>query len=358
MFRKTVAHIDLHAIRENFLLATTLAPKSKTIAVVKANAYGHGMLPVVEALREHAPAFALATIDEALELRAAGITQPLLVMEGVNDTKSLREAAANNLSLVVHCEEQLRQIIDLRLADTVPLWLKIDTGMHRLGLAPERLRPVLDRLGDGRQNLVVCTHLACADDMASATTQEQLDRFAACVTGIDLPISISNSAGILAWPASHGDWNRPGYMLYGASPMLTDIASASGLRAAMSLRSEIIALAEVAVGESVGYGARWTASRPSLIGTVAIGYADGYPRHAADGTPTLVNGQIAPLIGTVSMDMLTIDLTGQPSVAVGDAVELWGQGVCVNDVAKRSETIGYELMTGVSERVPRHYTSD
>lgn len=355
MYRKTVAQINLDAIRDNYSLAARLAPQSQSIAVIKADAYGHGMVRVAEALQGIAPALAVATLDEAIELRYADISSQLLVLEGVNTANGLAQAAEMELSLVVHCEDQLRQIENSHVPNTMPLWIKVDTGMHRLGFAPDQLKPVLERLGDDRDNLVVCTHLACADDLSSDATQKQLDVFEACMAGIDLPTSISNSAGILCWPASHSDWNRPGYMLYGASPLSTDVESASGLRAAMTLQSEIIAISEVPAGDSVGYGAGWTAAQATIVGTVAIGYADGYPRHAPNGTPTLVNGRIAPLIGTVSMDMLTIDLSAHESVAEGDTVELWGPGVAVNEVAERAGTIGYELMAGVSGRVPRVY---
>ena len=356
MHRKTVAIVDLDAIRENYSLACKLAPDSKNIAVIKADAYGHGMLRVAEALQSVVPAFAVAIIDEALELRAAGISQPILVLEGVNDIAACEVAAQNQFSLVIHNQEQVSQLLQASLSGNLPLWLKVDTGMHRLGLAPDDLKPALERLRTaGHDVSVIFTQLACADELASDATQQQLDAFKACVAGIDLPTSISNSAGILAWPTSHADWNRPGYMLYGNSPMATVVESANDLRPAMTLRSEIIAIRELSAGESVGYGARWTAERPSVIGTVAVGYADGYPRHAPNGTPTRVNGQIAPLVGTVSMDMLSIDLTGHDNVAIGDTVELWGQGITVNDVASHSGTVGYELLTGVTARVPRNY---
>ena len=356
MHRKTVAVVDLDAIRENYSLACKLAPESKNIAVIKADAYGHGMLRVAEALQSDVPAFAVAILDEALQLRAAGISKPILVLEGVNDGQAYEVAAENKLSLVIHNQEQLAQILAANFSGDVPLWLKVDTGMHRIGLSPGELKPALERLRAGDRDVsVICTHLACADELASDATQQQLDAFNACVSEIDLPTSISNSAGILAWPASHADWNRPGYMLYGNSPMTTDVESASALRPAMTLRSEIIAIRNVPAGESVGYGARWTAKRPSIIGTVAAGYADGYPRHAPNGTPTMVNKQIAPLVGTVSMDMLSIDLTDHDHTAIGDTVELWGQHVSVNEIATRCGTIGYELLTGVTARVPREY---
>jgi alanine racemase len=356
VYRKTAAFVDIDAIRDNYALAVALAPGSQSIAVIKANAYGHGMLQVAAALQDLVPAFAVAIIDEALELRAAGITRRILVLQGVHDVQSCEIAAANELALLVHHQEQVSQLLAARLSRDVDLWLKVDTGMHRIGFAPGDVRPALERLqSGGRKVSVVCTHLACADDLASDSTQRQLDSFSACVAGLDIATSISNSAGILGWPASHADWNRPGYMLYGHSPLSTDVATASGLRPAMSLRSEIIAITAVAAGESVGYGARWTAQRPSVIATVAAGYADGYPRHAPEGTPTMVNNQLAPLVGTVSMDMLSIDLTEHDKYAIGDSVELWGQHVALNDIATRCGTIGYELLTGVSARVPRHY---
>jgi alanine racemase len=355
--RKTVAFVDLNAICENYSLACRLAPESKNIAVIKADAYGHGMLRVAQALQAVVPAFAVAILEEALELRAAGISQPILVLEGVNDAEACEAAAANELSLVVHNQEQVSQLFKTNLSGDVPLWLKVDTGMHRIGFAPDDLKPALEKLQAGGHDVsVICTHLACADELARDATKLQLDIFKTCVAGIDLPTSISNSAGILAWPASHADWNRPGYLLYGNSPMTTDVESARGLQPAMTLRSEIIAIREVPAGESVGYGARWTAQRPSVVGTVAAGYADGYPRHAANGTPTMVNGQIAPLVGMVSMDMLSIDLTDHERAAIGDTVELWGQQVNVNEVARHCGTIGYELLTNITPRVPRTYT--
>jgi alanine racemase len=354
MHRKTEALINLDAIRNNYSLASALAPQSKHIAVIKADAYGHGMLRVAEALQDVVPAFAVAILEEALELRVAGISQPILVLEGANDVQGCEAAAANELSLVVHSQEQVSQLLKTSASGNVPLWLKVDTGMHRIGFAPDELKPALERLRAGGHDVsVICTHLACADDLKNDATKQQLDTFKACVAEIDLPTSISNSAGILAWPASHADWNRPGYMLYGNSPMTTTVASADGLQPAMTFRSELIAIREVPAGESVGYGARWTAKRPSVIGTVAAGYADGYPRHAPNGTPTMVNNQIAPLAGAVSMDMLSIDLTDHDNVAIGDSVELWGQHVTVNEVATHCSTIGYELLTGVTARVPR-----
>lgn len=352
MHRKTEAVIDLAAVRSNFALASSLAPNSNSIAVIKANAYGHGLVPVAKALQ--ARALAVAILDEALELREAGIRTPVLVLEGVNNGASLKTVVANNLTIVAHNAEQIEWLAKARLEQPVSVWLKVDTGMHRLGLPPTTIADIMGHLGNCRV-AAVCTHLAAADDLNSDATKMQIDVFNACVSGIGLPLSIANSAGILAWPESHADYNRPGYMLFGHSPMMGAVAAARALIPAMALRSEIIALHDVGTGESVGYGGRWTAARPSRIATVAIGYADGYPRRADDGTPTFVNGRLAPLAGRVSMDMLTIDVTDHSAVAVGDIVELWGCNVSVNEVAKKSATIGYELLTGVTARVPRVY---
>lgn len=355
MYRKTEAHINLDAIRSNFALACSLAPQSKSIAVIKANAYGHGMLRVAEALQDVAPAFAVATIDEALELRKAGISNDLLVLQGVMTSAACRVAASNRLTLVVHAAEQVDGLVEAGVA--VPAWLKIDTGMHRLGLAPGDFAGARKRLlAAGIDVQVACTHFACADELEADATHQQLASFNAVTSDLDLPRSIANSAGILAWPESHAEWNRPGYMLYGSSPFAVDVETARALQPAMTLRSEIIAIRAVPKGESVGYGARWTADRPSIIGTVAIGYADGYPRHAKNGTPTLVNGKPAPLAGTVSMDAITVDLTDHATARVGDSVELWGPGIPVNAVAAAAGTIGYQLLTGVSSRVPRIYS--
>jgi alanine racemase len=354
MYRRTTARIDLAAIRANYDLACSLAPQSKNVAVIKANAYGHGMLRVAESLQELVPAFAVATIDEALQLREAGLENELLVLEGGTNTAAYKIAAANDLTLVVHAVEQVDGIVAAGVS--IRAWLKVDSGMHRLGLSPGDVRLAYERLTAGKIDVrVVCTHLACADEPGSDATRRQLDVFNSSVREFGVPKSVSNSAGILAWPESHAEWNRPGYMLYGNTPFMSDVGTATTLQPAMTLCSEIIAIRTVSKGDAVGYGGGWLADRPSVIGTVAIGYGDGYPRHAPDGTPTLVNGRIAPLVGAVSMDMITIDITDHDGVNVGDSVELWGRGVSLRDVATRAGTIGYQLLTGVSARVPRIY---
>ena len=358
MRRKCEALIDLDAIRANYALACRLAPNSKSIAVLKADAYGHGAIPVARALRGIAPAFAVAIVDEACELRDAGIDEPILVMEGVDNNDALDYAATHGLAVVIHNEQQLRQLEQASLATPLSVWLKIDTGMHRLGLSPQTIGDALGRVRasvNGADDVVVCTHLACADDPDNDMTKRQLQLFDACLANLDVEQSISNSGGILAFPDSHRDWNRPGYMLYGASPFATASANASELVPAMTLQSEVMSIREVAAGESVGYGSRWTAQRRSRIATIAIGYADGYPRHAPDGTPVLINGRTAPLAGVVSMDMITVDVTELEQVSVADVAILWGKELLVNDIASAAGTIGYELLTNVAQRVPRIY---
>ena len=354
--RGTRAVIDLTAIRDNYRYACELAPRARTMPVIKANAYGHGMLEVANALAPIAPALAVAVFEEAVSLRDAGVTLPILVLEGVRDADAFAEARARELTVMLHESGQLAALAAAR--GPVDAWIKLDTGMHRLGFPAAAAGRVLDELRSGRRLAgmpVICTHLACADEPGNAHTRAQLRRFAEATRELGRPTSISNSAAILAWPESHADWNRAGYMLYGDSPLPAGHPAAAPLRPAMRFEAELIALRDIAPGETVGYGARWTAERPSVIGTVAVGYGDGYPRHAPNGTPVLVNGRVAPLVGTVSMDMITIDLSDHDGLSVGDTVELWGDGLPIRRVAEAVGTIGYELMTRVAERVPRVY---
>ncbi|MBT8081353.1 MAG: alanine racemase [Gammaproteobacteria bacterium] len=351
-YRRTAAFIDLEAIRANYALALSMDPGSRAVAVIKADAYGHGMVRVARALEDDAPAFAVATIDEAMQLREAGIDTDLLVLEGAMSEQAAAACAAAHITLMVNSTPQA----DFARSARGQVWVKVDTGMRRLGIDPQELDEVLAGLrAAGVPIAAVCTHLACADRPDNDMTRLQIETFLACANDCGVPLSIANSAGLMAWPASRADWNRPGIMLYGLSPLREDEDWAARLRVAMRFAAEVIAIRDVPAGGSVGYGARWTAERPSRIATLAAGYADGYPRHAPDGTPTFVNGQVAPLVGTISMDMITIDVTDHPGVAIGDLAELWGPNVAANDIAVRSGTIGYELLTGVSGRVPRIY---
>ena len=354
--RPSRAIVDLDALRHNLGLAARRAPGSKNVAVVKANAYGHGMVEAARALEGPADALAVATMDEAVALRDSGIDGPLLVLQGTSTREDVAEAAARDLWLMVHEHGQLEHLLAHR-GRPLTAWLKIDTGMHRLGFQPADAAVACDALlaSDAvAQPPVLCTPLACADEPVSPVTEKQLDEFAGVADGRGLPRSIANSAGILYWPNSHADWNRPGIMLYGCEPCGA-FDGESELRPVMTLTSEIMAIRDVAAGEGVGYGHRWRADGPARIGTVSVGYADGYPRHAKNGTPVWVRGRRAELVGTVSMDMITVNLSGRDDVSVGDPVELWGPNIPVNEVAACAGTIGYDLLAGMTNRLPRKY---
>jgi len=362
MSRPSSAIIDLQALRDNFSLAQSLAPNSHTMPMVKANAYGHGMLAVAEALADRAPAFGVACIEEALELRAAGIQQPILLLEGTFSANEVPIAARENFWLMVENHPQVAAIIDTPLQVPVNVWIKVDTGMHRLGFPPEEIPQVFQQLqasANVAKTMVIATHFAWADNRESEFTAQQIARFEATIDTIDqtpIATSLANSAAILNWPKARGNWQRPGYMLYGISPFTEPQANADKLKPVMTFNSAIISVREVKTGESVGYTAHWTAPRDSRIATVCVGYGDGYPRHAANGTPVLVQGQRCPLVGRVSMDMITIDITDLPSsVSIGEPVTLWGGKLPVNEVADHCDTIGYELLTRMPTRAPRIY---
>jgi len=349
------------------------------MAVVKADAYGHGAARVAAAL-DDADGYAVARLGEALALRAAGIDKPILLLEGVFSADELAQALAARIDLAVHDPSQ----VELLEQAAVPsgdaaqsgavLWLQVDTGMNRLGFRPEQVLAVRARLLAPRgalrgapRELRLMTHLARADETDAAPTAAQTARFDALVAewtataGARPTVSIGNSAGTLRGAATQGappgatqgDWIRPGIALYGASPLADRSAAALGLAPVMTLETAVIAVREVPVGEGVGYGATWRATRPSRIAILAAGYADGVPRHLPSGAPVLIGGQRAPLAGRVSMDMVAVDVTDLPSVAVGERAVLWGAGLPVDEVAARAGTIAYELFCRVAPRVPR-----
>lgn len=356
MHRKTAAIIDANAILANYDFACRLVSKSKNIAVVKSNAYGHGLVPVAKILEAVVPALAVAILDEAIELRVAGIQKPILVLEGVNSSDGIKEAVEQRLTLMTHSDEQVALLCESGGGASPEIWLKVDTGMHRLGIAPDNVRSIVLRLREqGITPGAVCTHLSRGDETGSDETLRQMEIFHDCTAGLELPLSIANSSAILGWPGSHSDWNRPGYMLYGNNPLDVENEHTRKLIPAMSLRAPVIAIRDIGAGESVGYGGNWRAAMPSRIGTLAIGYGDGYPRLVPNGTATFINGHPAPVVGRVSMDLTTVDLTEHPGASVGDMAELWGNQVAVNEIAAACGSIGYELLTGVSQRVPREY---
>ena len=364
MSRPTVAVVDLNALRTNFALAQSLAPEANSIPMVKANAYGHGMIEVSRALSESAPAFGVASIDEALMLREAGIEQPILLLEGTFSCDEVEIAADNNFMLMVENLAQKDAIVNTSISQPITVWLGIDTGMHRLGFQAKEAAQAYHALKNSdnvTQPIIAASHFACADDMGSSATEAQLAIFdqwiesQTLVSGDIIKQSLANSAAILAWPKTHRDWQRPGYMLYGNSPFSEDQDNADKLIPVMSLQSAVISIRCIPSGESVGYTANWTAKRDSTIATITVGYGDGYPRQAPNGTPVLINGVRCPLVGRVSMDMITVDVTDLDLVSIGDKVVLWGPELPVNEIARHCDTIGYELLTRMPSRVPRIY---
>lgn len=355
--RPLAAIVDLAAIVHNYAVAKRCAPGRQAFAVVKANAYGHGVREVVTALYEVADGFAVASLEEAAEVRAMHGEARILLLEGCFEASEYPIAAQLGLDVVIQSAAQAEALLAGELSRPLNVWLKLDSGMHRLGFDPAVLRGWHARLRGAAQvaELSLISHFACADERGHPFTELQVERFLGL---LDLDFdqrSLANSAAVLTIPAAHMDWLRPGIMLYGATPFAELSAAELGLRPAMTLAARVIAVREVAAGESVGYGATWLAGRPSRIATVSCGYADGYPRHAPSGTPLLVEGRRAPLVGRVSMDMLAVDVTDLPQAGVDSPVELWGAQLPVDEVAAACGSIGYELLTKVTARVPRRY---
>lgn len=353
MPRQTLARIHLDNLRHNFRQARERAGGARAMAVVKADGYGHGIERVARALSDATEHYAVACLEEALTLRQAGLTHPVLLMQGVHQAADLRLCEAEGFTVVVHHEHQLSW---LESGDARPaVWLKVNSGMNRLGFASSEVRGVCQRLASAGVAVTgAMTHFACADDESSDRITEQtgvFDEATAPLTPIKR--SVANSAAHFRPGQPMFDWTRPGIMLYGSSPMLGRRGPELGLKAAMTLESRLIAVRHLAPGEAVGYGEAWRSARPTLMGMVCIGYGDGYPRHAINGTPTGIRGKRAPLIGRVSMDMLAVDLTEVEGASVGDPVELWGENISIDEVAACAGTISYELLTGVTSRVPR-----
>jgi len=362
MTRPTYANISLSAFKANYELANRLAGDATCVAVIKANGYGHGICQLAKTLPE--VTLAVACVDEALVLRQDDINNPIMVLEGIFTADELLLADIHQLQVAVHSDYQLKLLSECAVADkTIGVWLKLNTGMNRLGFNTELTGSLLSRLQSIRSvnALGVMTHFACADEIDKSHTEHQIELFLAATGCLDssfkeLQRSTSNSAALIEHQTSHFDRVRPGIMLYGSSPLAHRSAEELGLQAVMSLESKIMAIHELKAGECVGYGQTWCASRDTRIATVAIGYGDGYPRHAPMGTPVWLGDRVVPLVGRVSMDMITVDLTYHPDAQVGDLVELWGANVSVDEVAKAAGTISYELLTGITARVPRHYS--
>ena len=356
--RPARALIDLQALRHNYRFARQLTG-ARALAVIKADAYGHGAVRCALALEGQADGFAVACIEEALELREVGIKAPVLLLEGFFEASELELIVRHDLWCVVHSPWQLEAIERASLAKPIQVWLKMDTGMHRVGLHPRDYQAAYQRLqASGKvSKIVLMSHFARADELDSPASDEQVAVFEAARQGLKAEVSLRNSPAVLGWPQIPSDWVRPGIMLYGATPFETELAEAARLQPVMTLESKVISVRELPAGEPVGYGARFVSPRPTRVGVVAMGYADGYPRHAPTGTPVLVAGKRSQLIGRVSMDMLCIDLTDVPEAGLGSTVELLGKNVLASDVATQAGSIPYQIFCNL-RRVPLVYTGE
>jgi alanine racemase len=352
MPRPIRATIDLFALRHNFSVARRLAGGTRLWSVLKANAYGHGLVRCALALRDLTDGYAMLDLDAAVRLRGSGLRHPILLLEGFYAPQDVPLIADYSLTTVVHSPEQIAMLRSAKLRVRLPIYLKFNTGMNRLGLRPDKLDAILEELRGipAVGEITLMTHFADAD-MARGIAG-QLARFDAMATGRGLPACIANSAALLRFPEARRDWSRPGIMLYGSSPFADQSADELDLRPVMTLTSEIIGVQEVRAGERVGYGGIFTADKPTRLGVVACGYADGYPRHAVTGTPILVDGQPTITLGRVSMDKLALDLTALPSSGVGSRVVMWGEGMPAEEVATAAGTISYELFCAMAPRVP------
>ncbi|MGB0898681.1 MAG: alanine racemase [Psychrobium sp.] len=352
------AVISRKAVRHNFKRIKSIVKTSRVISVLKANAYGHGVLEMARILVD-SDAFGVARLEEALELRNAHFTTPILLMEGFFNTVDIDVLIEHDIQTVIHSLEQISQLETfakkhLVLTAKLKVWLKIDTGMNRLGISPSQFDEALARINalsfvDPQINFM--THFSCADDLDNRFTSEQMSQFYTLVEPHDGELTLANSAGILAWPESHADWVRPGLLLYGCSPMINRIGEQDDFIAAMTLSTSVIAIKPLAKGENVGYGAHWQAEQDTQLAVIAIGYGDGYPRHAKAGTPVLINGKRYPIVGRVSMDMVTVDLGIEHQVSCGDPVIMWGPQLPVEEIAQWSDTICYELILQLTSRV-------
>jgi alanine racemase len=352
MTRPIRAVIHTAALAANYAHAKVCAPSSKVFAVIKANAYGHGIENLVAAL-PNADAFATLEMPSALALRELCVKQPILLLEGVFSALELQLCANHDFWLSVHDERGIYWLENTVLSHSVHIFLKLNTGMNRLGFPAEAAPVLVERLQQCSNvaSITLMAHFATADDPEQGVAA-QCARFDAACEGLNLPVTLANSAALLAYPETHRQWVRPGISLYGSSPFSEKSATELGLQAAMTLSAEVIGVQELKVGDTVGYGASFVAARPMRIGIVACGYADGYPRHAPTGTPVMVDGVRSRLIGRVSMDMLAVDLSDLPDAVLGSHVELWGKNISIDEVASAAGTIGYELMCAIAARVP------
>ena len=352
MTRPARVVINLSALQHNFLRVKQLAPNSKIISIIKADAYGHGITRIASSLTD-TDAFGVACLEEARELIDIGIGKPVILLEGPYVGNELAEITSLNLETVIHDISQVEMLEKSRLDSPVNIWLKVDTGMHRLGFLPADVPAMWQRIKQCKNIAAIrlMTHLANASERTHPMTSSQLKIFASVKGNHHIESSLANSAGIIAFPDTHAEWVRPGLMLYGVSPMSDSTSVDENLQPVMTMESRLISVKNVKKDETIGYGATWSCPQNMTIGIVATGYGDGYPRHAPSGTPMLVNGQRAGLIGRASMDMLIVDLRNHPDAKVGDPVVLWGEGLPVEEIAGYASTIPYELLSSVHKRL-------
>ena len=349
------AHVllDLGAAGRNLRRIREVVPQAKVMAVIKANAYGHGMPRLARALGE-ADAFAVARTDEGLALREAGVTQRIAVLQGFVNADELQTHAAAELEPIIHSDWQVELLETARLPRPLRVWLKLDTGMHRLGMLPDEFHALRDRVQSCpsvAQPLPIMSHLANADDLGDGFTTRQLGLFRDVTEAVACESSIGNSAGLFAWEDARTEWVRPGISLYGVSPFPDRTGADEGLEPVMTFRTRLISLKEVPAGTPVGYAGAWICPHRTRLGVAAAGYGDGYPRLARMGTPVLIRGRRVPLVGRVSMDMITLDLTECPEAMIGDPITLWGEGLPVEEIAGQAGTIPYDLLCGITARV-------
>lgn len=354
MLNTARALIDLNALRHNLGVVRKLCPHSKIMAMIKADAYGHGLLSTARTLTK-ADGFAVARLDEALQLRRTDITQRILLLGTLLDSDELRLCSEHNIDVTAHDTESVALIDAIAKKHPLRVWLELDSGMHRLGLQPDEFIKANETLrnNSGIHELLHWTHFSDAEDLRSDINDQQLAILHAASAQQKNAVSIANSASIIARPDTHEAWVRPGLMLYGLNPFQD--AEIQMLQAVMSLHANVIAIRSIKKGDAVGYNRTWIAPRDSIIATIGIGYGDGYPRHARNGTPVWLNGHFMPLVGRVSMDSITVDITDHNAVHLGDEAELWGANLSAHLVARHADTISYELFTGVTTRVAREY---
>jgi alanine racemase len=351
MTRPVVVELDLNALRHNIKRIRELTPKTKILAMIKANAYGHGLIPVAKALASSSvEGFGVACSEEALYLRHAGIKQRIVLMEGLFSAEELPLLEKYKLDTVIHDQRQLSLLTQTSFTKPVNVWIKINTGMNRLGFSTQDFAKIWQYCQACSWLNVVCvmTHFSHADHQDKTKTLQQIKDFEQALQGLTIEKSLANSAAILAYPHAHADWIRPGLLLYGVSPFAECSGVQHGLKPVMNLKSELIAINPVQAGDQVGYSGTWIAPDTMRIGVAAIGYGDGYPHSAKSGTPVLVNNKFAELVGQVSMDMITIDLSSHPDAKLGDPVCLWGTGLPIEQVANSTSTLRYELLCGIN----------